>query len=225
VPVALVVAGGVGLANGVITVRFGLPSFITTLGMFFFLNGTTLLVSGGFPKPAPREGIVVGVLGGLPFSAMVWALIITAVMHVVLSNTRWGVYTFATGGNSIGAREAGVPTSRIKIGNFVITSGLAGFAGILESTRLASVDPLAGGAELMFAAVAAAVIGGTALAGGSGTIIGGLLGALVLGVLRDGFTLQGISAFTFNVILGIAIIVSMILNMRLARLRRGPVPL
>lgn len=225
VPVALVVAGMVGVANGVITVRFGLPSFITTLGMLFLLNGTTLIVSGGFPKPAPREGAAVGVLGGLPFSGMVWALIVAAVMHVVLSNTRWGVHTFATGGNPVGAREAGVPTSRIKVGNFVITSGLAGFAGILESTRVASVDPLAGGADLMFAAVAAAVIGGTALAGGSGTIIGGLLGALVLGVLRDGFTIQGINAFTFNVILGAAIIISMILNMRLARLRRGTVPL
>ena len=225
IPVAVAAAGVVGLVNGVITVHFGLPSFITTLGMLFLLNGTTLIISGGFPRPAPRGGTVVGIFGGFPFAAMVWALVVVGVMHVVLTNSRWGVYTFATGGNPVGAREAGVPTDRIKIGNFVITAGLAGFAGILESTRIASVDPLAGGEELMFAAIAAAVIGGTALAGGSGTVIGALLGALVLGVLRDGFTIQGISAFTFNVILGLAIIISMVLNVRVARLRRGAMSL
>lgn len=223
--VAIAAAGIVGLINGVITVRFGLPSFIATLGMLFLLNGTTLIISGGFPKPAPREGAIVGIFGGFPFAGMVWALVLAAVMHVVLTNTRWGVYTFATGGNPVGAREAGVPTGRVKIGNFVITAALAGFAGVLESTRIASVDPLGGGADLMFAAIAASVIGGTALAGGSGTVIGGLLGALVLGVLRDGFTIQGISAFTFNVILGAAIIISMILNVRVARLRRGAMSL
>lgn len=221
--VALAVASGVGFVNGFVTVRFGLPSFITTLGMAFLLNGLTLIISGGFPKPAPREGIQVAIFGGFPFVGIMWALVITMVMHTVLTNTRWGVYTFATGGNPIGAREAGVPTHRIKIGNFMITATLAGFAGVLESTRVASIDPLSGGFNVMFMAIAAAVIGGTALAGGSGTIIGGFLGALFLAVLRDGFTIEGISAFHFNVILGAAIIVSMVLNARLSRLRRGAV--
>jgi simple sugar transport system permease protein len=218
---ALVVASGIGFVNGFITIKFGVPSFIATLGMAFLLNGLTLIFSGGFPKPAPREGVQVEIFGGFPFVGIMWALAITAVMHTVLTNTRWGVYTFSTGGNPIGAREAGVPTPRIKIGNFMLTSTLAGIAGVLESTRVASIDPLAGGFNLMFFAVASAVIGGTALAGGSGTIIGGFLGALFLAVLRDGFTIEGISAFTFNVILGAAIIVSMILNVRLARLRKG----
>jgi simple sugar transport system permease protein len=225
IPIAMAAAGLVGLVNGVVTIRFGLPSFITTLGMLFLLQGITLIASGGFPKPAPRDGAIVQIFGGYSFSGMAWALVVAAIMHIVLTNTRWGVYTFATGGNPIGAQEAGVPTARVKVGNFVITAALAGFAGILESTRIASVDPLAGGADLMFFAVAASVIGGTALAGGSGTVIGGLLGALVLGVLRDGFTIQGISAFTFDVILGVAIIISMALNVRVARLRRGAMSL
>ena len=98
---------------------------------------------------------------------------------------------------------------------------LAGFTGILEAFRIGSTDPLAGGTAIMFLAVAAGVIGGTPLAGGSGTIIGGLVGAVVLGVLRDGFTLQGINAFTFDMIIGGAILLAMIANIHLGRLHRG----
>lgn len=218
---ALGAASGVGLINGFITVRLGLSAFITTLGMAFLLSGLTLIISDGFPKPAPRGGTQVAIFGGFQFVGIMWAVGLAIVMHIVLTNTRWGVTTFATGGNPIGASEAGAPTNRIKIGNFMITATLAGFAGILESTRIASIDPLAGGFNTMFLAIAAAVIGGTALAGGSGTIIGGFIGALFLAVLRDGFTIEGISAFNFNWILGAAIIVSMIINVRLGRLRRG----
>lgn len=217
-----VLAGGmVGLVNGTITVRLGVPSFITTLGMLFLLNGTTLIISDGFPKPASREGILVSIFGRGPMVGLAWAVVLAVILQLVLKNTRWGVYTVAAGGNPVGAREAGIPTRVIKVGNFVMAGMLAGFAGTLNVFRVSSIDPLAGGADLMFLGISAAVIGGTALAGGSGTVIGALIGALFLGVLRDGFTIQGISAFTFNVILGIAIIISMILNVRLARLRTG----
>jgi simple sugar transport system permease protein len=218
---AVLAAGAIGAVNGTITVRLGVPSFIATLGMLFLLNGMTLIISDGFPKPASREGAIVWIFGRGPAVAFMWALLLALVLQVVLRNTRWGVYTFATGGNPVGAREAGIPTSSIKIGNFVIAAMLAGFAGVLNVFRVSSIDPLAGGAELMFLGIAAAVIGGTALAGGTGTVIGAFIGALFLGVLRDGFTIQGISAFTFNVILGIAIIVSMVLNVRIARVRLG----
>jgi simple sugar transport system permease protein len=97
---------------------------------------------------------------------------------------------------------------------------LGGLAGILESFRITSIQPLAGGTGIMFQAVAAAVIGGTALAGGSGTIVGGLLGALVLSILLDGFTLIGINADTFDMILGIAILVAMVMNVFLQRSRQ-----
>jgi simple sugar transport system permease protein len=214
-------AGVVGLVNGAITVWLHVPSFITTLGTLFVLNGTTLIISGGFPKPAPREGQLVSIFGGGSMAIFWWALGLAILMHMVLKNTRWGVYTVATGGNPIGAREAGVPTSLIKVGNFVMAGMMAGFAGILNGLRLSSFDAQALGAETMFLGVASAVIGGTALGGGSGTVIGGFLGALFLGVLRDGFTIQGISSFTFFVILGAAILISMVVNVRIARLRTG----
>ena len=218
---AAIAGGVVGLVNGTITVRGGVPSFITSLGMLFLLNGVNLLISGGFPKPAPREGVVVSIFGRGPMSGIAWAIIITVLMQILLKETRWGVYTFATGGNPVGAREAGVPTRVIKVGNFALAGMLAGFAGVLNVFRVSSIPPLAGGPDLMFLGVAAAVIGGTALAGGSGTVVGAFLGALFLGVLKDGFTIQGISAYTFDVILGVAIIVSMILNVRIARWRTG----
>ena len=133
-------------------------------------------------------------------------------LHVVLRHTRWGLHTIAAGANEIGAREAGIRVTRLKIGNFVMCSVMAGFTGSLEAFRIGSIDPQAGGNQIMFLAVAAGVIGGTPLAGGSGTIIGGLIGALVLGVLSDGFTLIGINAFLFNIILGAAILAAMIFN-------------
>lgn len=211
-------AGAVGAINGILTVTTGVPSFITTLGMLFFLNGFTLTISDGFPKPAPDGGFA-DLLGGARFSGFIWAVVITVIAHVILSSTRWGVHTVATGGNPVGAREAGVPIKRIKVGTFVLAAMFAGFAGISEAIRVSSIDPLAGGSGLMFLGVAAAVIGGTALAGGSGTVIGAFLGALFLGMLRDGLTIKGISSFTYNMILGIAIVASMILNSAANRLR------
>jgi simple sugar transport system permease protein len=201
-----------------VTVLTGVPSFITTLGTLFFLQGFTVRLSEGYPKPAPK-GTLADWLGGADFAGFAWAVVFTVLLHLLLTNTRWGVYTVATGGNPIGAREAGVQTKRIKVGNFMLAGALAGFSGISEGIRIASLDPLAGGSQLMFYGVAAAVIGGTALAGGSGTIIGGFLGALVLGVLRDGLIIGGSSTNTFNMILGVAIIASMVLNVGADRLR------
>ncbi len=139
----------------------------------------------------------------------------------MLTSTRWGLHTIAVGGNLVGASEAGVRVGRVKVANFMITSTLGALVGMLEAFRVNTIDPSAGGTEIMFAAVAASVIGGTALAGGSGTIIGAFIGALVLGTLRDGFNLIGISAEAFDLILGIAILGAMISNVHLARLRRA----
>jgi simple sugar transport system permease protein len=211
-------AAGVGAINGILTIATGVPSFITTLGMIFFLNGFTLTISDGFPKPAPDGGIA-EVLGGARFTGFIWAVVITVILHLILASTRWGVYTVATGGNPVGAREAGVPTRRIKVGNFMLAAALAGFAGISEAIRVSSIDPLAGGPDFTFLAIASAVIGGTALAGGSGTVIGAFLGALFLGILRDGLIINGISSFTYFMVLGLAIIASMILNSAANRLR------
>src|SRR5215203_3297299 len=174
--VGLMAVAVVGLINGLITVYLGVSSLITTLGMFFLLAGLNVTLTGGFPAITPETSAITQVLGEYSWAGAIWTLIIIAVLQLVLSRTRWGLHTYATGGNPLGAREAGV-------------------------------------------SIAAAVIGGTALLGGVGTVTGAFLGALVLTILRNGFTLQGISAYTYNIILGVAILVAMILNVYVARLR------
>jgi simple sugar transport system permease protein len=217
---ALAVAALIGLVIGLITIGLGVPSFITTLGMLFLVNGVTLTISRGFPANVPGGPTLGGVMGAWGYSEILWALAVVAVMHIVLRHTRWGLHTIAIGGNAVAAAEAGIAINRIKIGNFILTSVLGGFTGLLETFRVGSADPLAGGSNIMFLGVASGVIGGTAIAGGAGTIIGGLIGGIMLGVLQDGFTLQGINAFTFDIIIGAAILVAMVANIHLARRRR-----
>jgi simple sugar transport system permease protein len=221
VAVALLASALVGLFNGFVTVALLVPSFITTLGTNFLLNGITLTISHGTPVEPPENATFAAIFGNWGYSEIVWAVGVVAVMHTVLRRTRWGLHTIAAGANPVGASEAGIRVNRLKVGNFMIAATLAGLTGILESFRISSIDPQAGGNGIMFLAVAAGVIGGTPLAGGSGTIVGGLIGAFVLGVLSDGFTLIGINAFTFNIILGAAILAAMLFNIHVSRLRRG----
>lgn len=223
---AVLIAAGIGFLNGFVVVVFKVPAFVATLGMLFFVGGVMLTTSNAFPAEIPQaaQGAVQRWFGLAEWSQLIWCLLIVAFFQVVLSRTRWGLHTIATGGNRLGAAEAGIKTGRIKIGNFMITGGLSGFAGILEVFRTQTIDPTLSGADFasaMFTAVSAAVIGGTALAGGSGTVVGALFGAFVLAELRNGFNLIGISANPFNIILGLAILGSMILNVYLANLRRA----
>jgi simple sugar transport system permease protein len=218
---ALAVSALIGLAIGLITIKLSIPSFITTLGMLFLITGLTLTISRGYPANAPGGPILTGFMGAWGYSEIVWALVIVALMHVVLRHTRWGLHTIAIGGNIVASAEAGIAINRIKIANFVLTSTLGGFTGLLEAFRVGSIDPLAGGSNIMFLGVASGVIGGTAIAGGAGTIVGGLVGGIMLGVMQDGFTLQGINAFTFDIIIGAAILIAMVANIHLARLRGG----
>lgn len=215
---AIIGCGAIGFFNGFISVKLRVPSFVTTLGTMFLINGFTLTISRGFPVDTPSDSIIGFFMGG-GYAEFTWAVVLAVGMHFMLRNTRWGLHTISVGGNLLGSAESGINVTKIKIGNFVITGALAGLAGILEASRIGSTDPLAGGSNMMFMAVAAAVIGGTSLMGGSGTIIGGLFGGLVLGVLQDGFTINGINAFTFDIIIGAAILIAMLFNIHFARLR------
>jgi simple sugar transport system permease protein len=219
----LLAAVAVGLANGVITTYLRVPSFITTLGMLFFLNGVNLRLSGGSQVTTPGEGFFFDITGAYKLffnSEVYWAIIVILLVQLLLIRFRWGLHTIATGGNVIGASESGVNVRRIKIGNFVLANFLAGLAGILDSERITSIQPLQGGPDIMFLAVAAAVIGGTSLLGGSGTVIGAAFGVLVLTILQNGFNILGVNAFNFDLIIGLAILASMVLNIQIERLKR-----
>jgi simple sugar transport system permease protein len=226
VPAILLALGSaavVGLANGLITTRLKVPSFVTTLGMFYLLYGVLLTTSKAYPVaiPEPVKGSSQTWLGAGDWASLSWCLVVVAVFHVVLTRTRWGLHTISVGGNPLGATEAGIRVNRVKVGNFVLVSVLGAFAGLMEAFRINSIDPnIGGGTRITFTAIAAAVIGGTALAGGSGTVVGALLGMLVLAMLQNGFNLIGVSANPFFLIQGVAILISMIANQYLARLRR-----
>jgi simple sugar transport system permease protein len=246
---ALACCALVGVINGVLTEIFGVSSFITTLGMLLGLGGLTLIISHAQPVAMPGAevtsktvnvthvvngqtitlpekvneiGTFAKIFGGGTYSELIWALVIVAIVQVLLNRTRWGMYTIAVGGNKHGAAEAGINVRFVVIRNFVACSLFAGFVGILEAVRASSVTPdTAGASETMFRAVSAAVIGGTLLAGGEGTAIGALIGALFLGVLRDGLTLEGVNADYLDFILGVAILIAMVINTYVGRVRKG----
>ena len=218
-----------GAVNGFLTVSLGLPSFITTLGTGFVLLGLTDTTSHAEPVAIPSGAVGIGKWiggtsysdAGYPYTQIIWAVVLVAIFHVVLTRTRWGLHTIAVGGNSLGAAESGINIARIKYGNFMLTGALGALTGLQVAFFTQTIDPSSGGYTPMFYSVAAAVLGGTAMLGGSGTIIGAFLGSLMLAVLTDGFTAAGISANPLSIIFGGAILVAMIANVQLARLREA----
>jgi simple sugar transport system permease protein len=246
---ALLCSAVVGVINGLFVEVIGVSSFITTLGMLLGLGGLTLIISHAQPVAMPGAevtsktvnvthvingqtvtlpekvneiGMFARIFGGGIYSELIWALVIVAAVQVLLTLTRWGMYTIAVGGNKHGAAEAGINVRMTVIRNFIVCSVFAGFVGVLEAVRASSVTPdTAGASETMFRAVSAAVIGGTLLAGGQGTAVGALFGALFLGILRDGLTLEGVNADYLDFILGVGILVAMIINVYVGRVRRG----
>jgi simple sugar transport system permease protein len=218
----LLMGVAVGFCNGFITVTLGVPAFITTLGTGFVLLGILLITSHAYPATIPASAAGVGNwLGTWTWAEIIWTIVLVAIFQVVLSRTRWGLHTVAVGGNILGASEAGISVPKIKYGNFMITGFMGALVGLMVTFQTNSIDPSNGGYQPMFYAIAGAVIGGTALAGGSGTIIGAFLGTLMLSILQDGFNLIGISANPLPIIFGGAILVAMIANVQLARLRRA----
>jgi simple sugar transport system permease protein len=226
--IALLACMVVGLINGVFTAVVGISSFVTTLGMLLALEGFTLIISHAQPVATPgtsnTEGLTTfaRVFGGGVYSELIWALVVVGVLQVVLSFTRWGIYTVAVGGNRHGASEAGVKVRLVIIRNFILCAALAGLVGVLEAVRTTSVQPDPSGANsVLFDGISAAVIGGTLLAGGSGTVVGGLFGALLLGILNDGLIIKGVNADYLSFYLGIAIIIAMAANTYVGRVRTG----
>jgi simple sugar transport system permease protein len=246
---ALLASAGVGVINGFFTAIVGVNSFITTLGTLFAFEGLTLIISHAQPVQTPGaevtsttvnvQHVVNGhhivlpetvnhistfarIFGGGTYSELIWALAIVAILQVLLSRTRWGLYTVAVGSNRLGASEAGVKVRLVVIRNFILCSTCAGLVGILEAVRATSVQPDTAGANaILLEAISAAVIGGTLLAGGSGTVVGALIGALFLGILHDGLVLQGVNANYLDLYLGLAIILAMVINTYVARVRKG----
>jgi len=225
---AMLMCAVVGLVNGFFTAVIGINSFVTTLGMLLGLQGFTLIISDAQPVQTPGTDILgeattfSNFFGGGTYSELIWALAIVIVLQLVLSYTRWGIYTVAVGSNRIAAEEAGIKVRLVIIRNFVLCAVCAGLVGVLEAVRTTSVQPDPSGAnDVLFGGISAAVIGGTLLAGGSGTVVGALIGALLLGVLNDGLIITGVNADYLSFYLGLAIIIAMTASTYVGRVRRG----
>jgi len=218
---ALAGASLIGMVNGIITVRFGVPSLIATLGMLFLLNGLTLTGSHSEPVVTPSaepintflgEGQQQPIGGLATYGGFIWLMIFMVVLTIVLRRTRFGMHTISVGSNLLAAKEIGIRTQRVKIANFMIMGFLAGLNGLIESTASGSTDPSAGDNSLTLYGIAAAVIGGTSLFGGSGTLVGSVIGAFVIASLLYGLPLIGAQATESDIIVGIAIVIAIILN-------------
>ena len=217
---ALLLGLAVGWVNGFFTVTIGVPSFITTLGTGFILWGLIDTTSHDEPAAVPADVLGIGKwINNYAWAPIIWAVALTAVFHVVLTRTRWGLHTVSVGGNLLGAREAGIHVGRIKYGNFMLCGLLGALVGLQVMYYTDNIAPTTGSYTYMFYAVTAAVIGGTAMLGGVGTIVGAFFGAVVLGILQDGFPLIGVSADPLGIIFGGAILVAMVANVQLTRLR------
>jgi simple sugar transport system permease protein len=247
--IALMICMVVGAVNGAFVAFAGVSSFVTTLGMLFTFEGLSLILSHGTPVATPgaqvtqtevkvhhivnghnivlpekinHVGTFAKIFGAGVYSELIWAVAIVVLLQVVLTFTRWGLYTVAIGSNKLGAAEAGVGVKLVTIRNFVLCAGLAGLVGLLEAIRSQTIQPDPSGPnELLLLAIAAAVIGGTLLTGGSGTVVGAFIGALFLGILKDGLILQGVNANYLLFYTGLAIVVAMTANVYVGRVRRG----
>ena len=203
VVVGLLVGLALGWFNGFMITRFKIPPFVATLGMFSIARGLTMLWTGGFPITGLGEGfghLGTGIFLGVPMPVWITALLV-AVFVVLTRRTRFGRYLYAVGGNERASLLTGLRVNRIKIWVYTLGGGLAGVAGLLVTARLDSAQPNAGlGYELD--SIAAVVIGGTSLSGGRGSVMGTVLGCLIIGVLNNGLFLLNVSPFWQQVVKG-----------------------
>ncbi|MBE6066807.1 MAG: ribose ABC transporter permease [Clostridium lundense] len=197
-----------GVVSGFVITKGHIPEFIVTLGMMSIVRGAALVVTEGLPVSGlPQSFQVIGagkVFGVIPVPAIIM-VILAVIFAFVLRKTLLGRYTYAIGSNEEATKLSGINTDRIKITIYGLSGLLSGIAGILLTSRLISAQPTAGtGYELD--AIAATVIGGASLAGGEGSISGAIIGALIMGVLRNGLNLLNVSAFWQQIIIGAIII-------------------
>jgi ribose transport system permease protein len=213
VALGLACGGIFGLMNGALVTGIRLPPFIVTLGTLSVARGLAYVVTRGWPISGFSEGFMwlgQGSLWVVPVPVVVM-FIFGGFISVLLRHTVWGRQLYAVGGNEEAARLSGVPVARVKVIAYVLSGFASALTGLLLMARLGVSQPVAGqGYELD--AIAASVIGGTSLMGGQGSVSGVIIGAAVMGVLRNGLVLLGVSAFWQQVVLGAVIVLAVALD-------------
>jgi len=209
----LIVGSLLGLFNGLMITRFRIPPFIATLAMLTIARGLTELWTGG--AAITGLGKTFGCLGtgwflGVPVQVWTCAVIV-AIFVIILRKTRFGRYVYAVGGNERAAKLSGLNVNRIKLLVYTLAGALSAVGGLIVTSKLNSATPTAGdGYELD--SIAAVVIGGTSLYGGKGSVLGTILGALIIGVLNSGLIILGVPPFWQKVIKGFVILLAVAID-------------
>jgi ribose transport system permease protein len=207
-----------GAINGTLIARVGLAPFIVTLGTLTLYRGAALVFTNGQPIygiPEQFRSIFAGSIGPIP-TPVIFAIAVAVIVDFLLRRTTFGEHVIAIGGNEEAARLCGVAVDRVKATVYVIAGGLAALAGFVLVARIGAAEPI-GGTGYELDAIAATVIGGTSLFGGVGTVGGTIVGALILGGLRDGLTLLNVQSFWQQVASGVVIIVAVLIDKLIRR--------
>jgi len=226
IAVALLAGAFVGAINGALIVWGRIPPFVATLAMLAAARGLTLVYTQGRPIAGLDERFVfwgTGELLGIPIPVIV--LVVVAILaYLLLSKTAFGLHVYAVGGGEETARLAGIKINRVKLGVYVISGLCAGLAGVILTARLWSAQPNSG-VLLELDAIAAAVLGGTSLAGGTGGIGGTIAGAFIIGALSNGLNLLEIPSYNQQVVKGLVFISAVLLDYFLKRRWKKTIPI
>jgi simple sugar transport system permease protein len=222
--IAMLISAVIGFVNGWFVTKLKIPSFLVTLGMLLVVRGTALYITDGFPQRTwTADSLLMRMIVGefsvadlRIYASLLWFILFAIVLGYVLSGSKAGNWILASGGNPEAARARGVRVTQTKIILFILTALISAYAGITSSIRVSAANPNSGtGYELEV--IAMVVIGGTALSGGRGTIIGTVLGVLILRVMRNGIVLIGVPGLAYNIFIGGIILGMMALHSWLER--------
>ena len=211
--IATLACGAIGAIAGFLVARFEVAPFITTLAVMLIARGAAFMMTGGFSIYQVPDSITWlgrGATFGIPNTVLVLVVFYVA-GHVFMRHTRWGRYIYAVGGNEEAARLSGVPVKRILIFVYLVCGLCAGFGGCIQASQLATGAPNLG---VMFelSVIAAVVVGGTSLSGGSGRVMGTLIGAFIISVIQNGMNLLGFDSYLQQVVLGAVILFAVLLD-------------
>lgn len=217
IPIAIAIGIGsgllLGLANGIIIVKFKIPPLIMTLGMLYIARGIVYILTQGvpvYPLPQAFQAIEQEDVFGIPKVAIIVA-VMAIVFVFILKKTTFGRKVYAIGGNRETARLAGININKTYVLIYAITGALAAFTGVMQASRLGSGEPSAGnGYELTV--IAAAIIGGTSTYGGSGTILGTVIGALFMNIMTNSMVLMKVSVYWQNLVIGCILVLAVIID-------------
>lgn len=221
-PAALPIGAGIGvglicgIVNGVLITKTGIPPFIATLGMMVSARGLAQYYTQGNPISFLSDGFTAVGQGAMP---VIIFLVVAVIFHIALKHTRYGKYVYAIGGNMVSAKVSGINVSKYLVIVYTVAGGLSGLAGVVLAARVSSGQSSMGLAYELDA-IAAAVIGGSSLMGGVGRITGTLIGAIILGLIKSGFTFVGVDAYMQDIIKGMIIVAAVSIDMYRNRKKR-----